>query len=355
MKIGYSCWGFLGNGIKDTPDGGRSHRLTLLKELIRQGVEIVMLQKNRDLIEGNQSFSRKNLIFSGELPEIDALFVEYRWKIVGRNYKVRKNNPAYTPDFDRQSELINFYNNRNIPIIIWDKDQKLGKNEIKGIKNLIVFEPALKPRFNRKSLLFPMDNHRTKIVLKLIGKYKKNIKSSKLCYIGNQYERDGSFKEFINKPASMLDTKTPVFGNWNKYPEKYKQNMQKFSNVEFKGRVQFNKVNNIYKKSFSTVLIAPRRYYITGHFTQRLFEAMWGLCIPFTPQQYHGWQGLIIKDFIIRSGKDLINKIKKLETTPDSDIRRMFDRQFEKLNLFNASKQASIIINEINNHNGRLG
>jgi len=354
MRIGYSCWGFLGNGIKDTPDGGRSHRLTLLKELICQGVEIVMLQKNRDLIECNQDFSRKNLIFNDGLPEIDALFVEYRWKIVGRNYKVRKNNPTYTPDLDRQSELINFYKNKNIPIIVWDKDQKLGKNEIKDVKNLIVFEPALKPRFNRKSLLFPMDRHRTEIALKLIDKYKKISKSSKLCYIGNQYERDSSFKEFINKPAGMLNTTTPVFGNWNKYSEKYKQNIQKFSNVEFKGRLQFDKVNSIYKKSFSTVLIAPQRYYATGHFTQRLFESMWGLCIPFAPQQYYGYQSLIIKDFIVKSSEDLINKIKKLETMPGSYIRGLFNKQFKKLNLFNASKQASIIINEINN-NGKLG
>ncbi|WP_405537498.1 hypothetical protein OG787_32255 [Streptomyces sp. NBC_00075] len=29
MKIGYSFWGFLGPGITDTPDGGRSHRRPL--------------------------------------------------------------------------------------------------------------------------------------------------------------------------------------------------------------------------------------------------------------------------------------------------------------------------------------
>ena len=33
MRIGYSFWGFLGPGITDTPDGGRSHRATLIDGL----------------------------------------------------------------------------------------------------------------------------------------------------------------------------------------------------------------------------------------------------------------------------------------------------------------------------------
>ena len=33
MRIGYSFWGFIGPGITDTPDGGRSHRATLIDAL----------------------------------------------------------------------------------------------------------------------------------------------------------------------------------------------------------------------------------------------------------------------------------------------------------------------------------
>ena len=49
MRIGYSFWGFLGPGITDTPDGGRSHRRTLIDGLIAAGHDIVFLQRNRDL------------------------------------------------------------------------------------------------------------------------------------------------------------------------------------------------------------------------------------------------------------------------------------------------------------------
>ncbi|HUZ24336.1 MAG TPA: hypothetical protein VMV07_11305 [Streptosporangiaceae bacterium] len=51
MRIGYSFWGFLGPGIIGTPDGGRSHRRTLIDGIISAGYEIVFLQANRDLAE----------------------------------------------------------------------------------------------------------------------------------------------------------------------------------------------------------------------------------------------------------------------------------------------------------------
>ncbi|MGW7657691.1 hypothetical protein ACWGJ7_38365, partial [Streptomyces tendae] len=48
MKIGYSFWGFLGNGVTDTPDGGRSHRRPFIDALSARGHNIVFLQADRD-------------------------------------------------------------------------------------------------------------------------------------------------------------------------------------------------------------------------------------------------------------------------------------------------------------------
>jgi hypothetical protein len=348
MKIGYSCWGFLGNGVLDTPNGGRSHRFVLLRELIKQGADIVMLQKNRDLIEANQSFSRKYLTFDSDFPEINALFLEYRWAIPGRNFNVDKNSPVYTPDFDRQNNLIEFYHNKNIPILVWDKDQKLELEEGKDIRNAIVFEPALKPRFNRRRLLFPIDETRKKKAQKELKKYSKNKRPFKLIYIGNQYERDESFQEFIDKPAAELSEKAMVFGNWNKYPEIYEKNLVKFPNVDFKGRIEFKKTYNIYKKSFTTALIAPDRYYETGHFTQRLFEAMFGLCIPLTPNKYAKINEVIFKDFIVNSGDETAEKIKEFQCKSDTALIKLLNLQFALLDIFNVDLQAKVILKSIN-------
>jgi hypothetical protein len=43
MRIGYSFWGFLGEGVLDTPDGGRSHRATLINGLQERGHQVVFL------------------------------------------------------------------------------------------------------------------------------------------------------------------------------------------------------------------------------------------------------------------------------------------------------------------------
>lgn len=350
MKIGYSCWGFLGKGITDTPDGGRSHRLTLINALIKQGADIIMLQKNRDYLECGKDFSKKHLSFHSGFPEIDALFIEYRWRIPGRNYKVNKKSLLYTPDLDRQNELINFYQYRNIPILIWDKDQKLSFKDQMKIRNSIVFEPALKPRFGRKKLFFPMNTNRTRLARKKIESYDKSKRKFDLVYIGNQYERDSSFKEFIDKPARLLKTETQVFGNWNKYPERYKENLKKFPNVVFRGRLPFSEINRIYKKSFSTVLIAPNRYYSSGHFTQRLFESLWDLCIPLTPDKYYSVKKIIVEDFIISSGNEVVDRINKLRKKSNSEIRKIIEKQLDKLEIiFNPETQAKIIINQIEN------
>ncbi len=348
MKIGYSCWGFLGKGITDTPDGGRSHRLTLINALIKQGADIVILQKNRDYLECGEDFSKKHLSFHSRFPDIDALFIEYRWRIPGRNYKVNKKGLLYTPDLDRQNELINFYQYCNIPILIWDKDQKLSFKDQMKIKNSIVFEPALKPRFGRKKLFFPMNDNRARLAKKKIESYNKSKRKFDLVYIGNQYERDSSFKEFIDKPARLLKTETQIFGNWNKYPERYKENLKKFPNVVFKDRLPFTEVNGIYKKSFSTVLIVPNRYYSSGHFTQRLFESLWDLCIPLTPDKYYDVKKIIVEDFIISFGNDVVDRINKFRKKSNSEIRKIIEKQLDKLDIiFNPEVQAKIIINQI--------
>ena len=107
MRIGYSFWGFLGPGITDTPDGGRSHRRTLIDGLIAAGHDIVFLQRNRDLDEAGHDL-RHRYAWDDGLPDIDALFLEWRWPIPGRN-TTRCGSPGHTCDLHRQDELLAHY------------------------------------------------------------------------------------------------------------------------------------------------------------------------------------------------------------------------------------------------------
>ncbi|MFC7729649.1 hypothetical protein [Actinomadura keratinilytica] len=126
MRIGYSFWGFLGAGITDTPDGGRSHRRTLIDGIITDlGHEVVFLQANRDLDEADEDL-RDHYTWDSGFPNVDALMLEWRWPIEGRN-TTTCGSPGHTCDLHRQAELLAHYTrDRHIPTLIWDKDLQLA-------------------------------------------------------------------------------------------------------------------------------------------------------------------------------------------------------------------------------------
>ena len=97
MRIGYSFWGFLGPGITDTPDGGRSHRRTLIDGADRRGHDIVFLQPDRDRAEAGTRRWPYTWDSSG-FPDIDVLFLEWRWPIAApQHHAVRRTGPHLRP------------------------------------------------------------------------------------------------------------------------------------------------------------------------------------------------------------------------------------------------------------------
>ena len=107
MRIGYSFWGFLGPGITDTPDGGRSHRRPLIDGLTAAGHDLVLLLRNRDLEEAGHDL-RASYTWDAGLPGIDALFLEWRWPVLGRS-TTKCGSPGHTCDLHRQDELVAHY------------------------------------------------------------------------------------------------------------------------------------------------------------------------------------------------------------------------------------------------------
>lgn len=349
-RIGWSCWGFLGKGIVDTPDGGRSHRYPLINNLIKSNCSVIMLQKNRDLLEVGDDFTNENLTFSNGYPEIDVLFLEYRWPIEKRNVRISESNTNFTPDYQRQKKLISYYSNKQIPILVWDKDQKLKDDDsILSNKNIVILEPSLFPAHGRRQLLFPLSTDLIEKLRSNIPRYSKEERSIGLVYIGNQYERDDSFNEYINAPLGVISIKNEVYGNWTKYDDKYRENLEKYKNVTFKGRIGFDQIYNIYKKSFLTVLIAPQRYYDRGQFTQRLFEAISELCIPLTPSKYKGANQVIIDELLVENANDVVERIKYFDSMSNDRIVELLDKQIKKLSCFDINKQTEIIIKAFTN------
>jgi hypothetical protein len=271
VRLGYSFWGFLGLGITDTPDGGRSHRRTLIDGLTGAGHGIVFLQGNRDLTEASHDL-RDRYAWEAGLPGIDALFLEWRWPVPGRS-TTPCGTPGHTCDLHRQDELVARYTiGQQVPTIVWDKDLQLpASSPLRSLPNVAVCEAAVAPSPGAVSLLFPVAGDRLEradpVALAAMPR------PLPLVYIGNQYDRDEAFSAFFAPAAARHGHR--VAGKWTRTAA--------WPHVNFTGRCAFPEVRELYESALATVLLIPGRYARAGQMTQRLFEAVLAGCLPLTP------------------------------------------------------------------------
>ncbi|MEV6981794.1 hypothetical protein AB0M95_11125 [Sphaerisporangium sp. NPDC051017] len=328
MRIGYSFWGFLGSGITDTPDGGRSHRRTLADGLITAGHEIVFLQPNRDLAEAGTDLTGTYRWDEG-LPGIDALFLEWRWPIPGRN-TTACGADGHTCDLHRQQELLDHYTHRlAIRTVLWDKDQQLPADDpLRTIGHAQVCEAALYPSPGAASLLFPVaDDTLDRADPAALAAEKRLLP---LVYIGNQYDRDAAFGEFFAPAAAQLPHQ--VAGKWN--------DIARWPQVNFTGRIPFDEVTLAYRSAVATVLLAPHRYARSGQFTQRLFEAVLAGCLPLTPRTLRGAEAVAPRELIVTSAPDVAATVTALTRIAGSQAHAdLIARCIDHLDPFRLSRQ----------------
>jgi hypothetical protein len=300
VRIGYSFWGFLGPGITDTPDGGRSHRRTLIDGLLARGHQIVFLQADRDRAEAGLDLTDL-YTWDGGLPQVDALMLEWRWPIPGRNTSVC-GSPGHTCDLHRQQELLDHYTVRlSVPTVLWDKDRQLPQGDpLRHHGSVSVCEPALFPSPGAVSLLFPVaDQALDAAQAQALAGLQRELP---LVYIGNQYDRDEAFDTFF--VAAAEKHAHLVAGKWT--------TVQRWPGFRFAGRIAFPEVDNLYAGSLATVLLLPDRYAAAGQMTQRLHEAVLAGCLPLTPDTIRGAGRFTPPALHISSGFEAAEKIERL-------------------------------------------
>lgn len=270
VRIGYSFWGFLGPGITNTPDGGRSHRRPLLDALTGLGHEPVFLQANRDLTEAGQDLTSTYRWDAG-LPELDVLVLEWRWPIPGRN-TTPCGTAGHTCDLHRQRQLLAHYTDAGLPTVIWDKDWQLPQDDpLRARPHVHIAEAALRPTPGATRLLFPVPDDRLDAAdPAALARLPRLLP---LVYIGNQYDRDEAFDAFFAPAARAIPHR--VAGKWPR--------TGRWPHVAFTGRLPFAQVDPLYRQALTTMLLLPDRYQRAGQMTQRLFEAVLAGCLPLTP------------------------------------------------------------------------
>lgn len=332
VKIGYSFWGFLGNGITDTPDGGRSHRRPLIDELLARGHEIVFLQADRDRLEAGDDLAN-TYGFDAGLPDIDLLFLEWRWPIFGRN-TTPCGTPGHTCDFHRQAQLVRQYALKHkVPTVIWDKDRQLRADSIWRRKpHVAVCEAALDPTPGAHRLLFPVaDRLLDQADPALLAAAPRHMA---LGYVGNQYDRDEWFGKYFAPAAACLEHR--VGGKW--------PNTARWPHVNFQGRIPFEEVTRLYGGTLATLLLVPQRYAEAGQMTQRIFEAVLAGCLPLAPSDIQGADRFVPTDLVVRSGNQVIRKITELQKIAGTDRHvHLIQECLERLDLFRLSRQVDAL------------
>ncbi|MEO5877936.1 MAG: hypothetical protein ABIS86_04525 [Streptosporangiaceae bacterium] len=333
MRIGYSFWGFLGDGVTDTPDGGRSHRRTLIDGLFAAGHDIVFLQANRDLDEATTDLPYTWA--SDGYPQVDALMLEWRWPIDGRN-TTSCSAAGHTCDLHRQADLVSHYTQAGLPTVLWDKDRQLPADDpLRSQPNVTVCEAALHPSSDAVSLLFPVADS----VLDHADPNKLAASERRwlLTYVGNQYGRDDCFTTYF-APAADVHVDHLVAGKWT--------DTQEWPHVRFIGRVAFAKVAELYGMSLSTILLLPDRHLRSGQMTQRLFESVLAGCVPLCPIEFRSAHRLIPDQLIVSGGTEAAAVIGDVAAAAPAARAELLAGCLDKLNLMRASHQVRTI-NEV--------
>ncbi|MEV4055161.1 hypothetical protein AB0J55_28505 [Amycolatopsis sp. NPDC049688] len=332
VKIGYSFWGFLGPGIRDTPDGGRSHRRVLIDGLRERGHQLVFLQPDRDYLEAGLDLS-PHYRWDVGLPDIDILFLEWRWPIPGRN-TTWCGAVGHTCDLHRQQQLLDHYTrDRGIRTILWDKDRTLPADDpLRSTPNVIVCEAALHPTPGAVSLLFPVADHAldTADPVALASR----ARDLPLVYVGNQYDRDDAFTAFFAPAAARHDHL--VAGKWPR--------TDSWPGVRFVGRVPFDEVAEIHGRALCTMLLLPQRYAQAGQMTQRLPEAVLAGCLPLTPAAIRDAARFTPTQLHVHDGASAAATITQLASLAGTtEHAELLADCLTRLDLFRVSRQLAVL------------
>lgn len=332
MRIGYSFWGFLGPGITDTPDGGRSHRATLIDGLISAGHDVVFLQPNRDLHEAGHDLTGRYQWDAG-LPAIDVLFLEWRWPVPGRN-TTPCGAPGHTCDLHRQDELVRHYTSRRqTQVVLWDKDRQLpAESPLRSAPGVTVCESALAPSPGAVSLLFPVaDDVLDDADPSALADMTRTLP---LVYVGNQYDRDAAFSDFFAPAATWHGHR--VAGKW--------PHTGRWPHVTFTGRIAFADVRALYESALATILLLPERYARAGQMTQRIFEAVLAGCLPLTPAALPFAREFTPTRLHVADGRQAADRITELQAIAGTaEHAALIDNCIGRLGIFRLSRQVAVI------------
>lgn len=306
MKVGYSFWGFLSdyrlfNGEEiSASDGCYLYVWSIINELVKRGHSVYRMMPDRDnesvskygleafsLFSKDKRYRAYNSLQEKKYPELDVLFLEWRWEIPGRNSGTDKNNSEYTPDLDIQTQLLDYYSKTDTIIIASDQDYKMNSEDYKKVD--VVFDWGFKHGWHvdvpfdwEEIWQFPI----------------KELRTYPICYVGSRYERDWAVDKYLGSIGSNVDI--TLFGNWL---ERGRESDKKWPSLKFPSnkRISNFELKEILSSTFLSPLLAKEDYCKFGLMTGRIIECLLFGCVPVGVSEFYGVrkylpEGLVISD-----------------------------------------------------------
>jgi len=343
MRIGYSAWGSITDGKVDKPSGCMTYVPFILNYLLEQRHKVYWMQKSQDYIYDKVYYNISKHYFKSlrkkvlnkviqsdmDFPELDILIVEWRWPIPGRNIV----NRIAISDLKRQNELLQYYTNKNTRLIIWDLDYKLTYEDEKKWKPDLILETAIKPKFQyikRTRVNIPIIYDAWKNRILNFNYYQIN-ELKKIVYIGNRYERDEIIDKYIQSVAKAYPYTIHFYGNWRKYPDKFKDAILRWPDICFYDRITLNDFYDVYKDAWICPLLAKKEYNKHGFMTARLIEALWFGTIPIGFTGFYGIKEYLPKELIMSNSLDILEMIADKKLTKITERRKMAYRILQKI------------------------
>jgi len=369
MKIGYSYWGFLGDYKEDekgnplsTPDGNAAYGCYLISAMYKAGHEVAMLQEDRDWPtfkrRGKYDFAAfsQDLRFSAYMkplrepsgfPKIDALLLEWRFPIPGRNTPDAKGKPGYQPDLERQNELLEHYSGK-CPIIVWDLDYKITEEDEVRLQKLGcvgILETAVSPRkglIPRYRVEPPV--HTPDLLVRAPRPLNPN---KKLVYVGSRYERDDIIDKWIKPVSDAFPQQVEFYGNWTA-EYNFAEVQAKWPNVKYCDRISMKDFDKAYGDASACPLLAKKSYLENGFITPRIWEAIIFGTIPVGLSEHNGIYEYLPADLVARDPDDMVRLVNLLSRMPKEERDQLIHAVVARIEFMDASNFVRVIEGVVN-------
>jgi hypothetical protein len=346
-RIGLSYWGFCEDfnecNVAETPDGVRFNRPMLVDEFVRRGHRVLAMQQQREVagycglerrgsdanvsavptMQGKLAFG--STPYSGYFPELDILFIEWRWP-------TWKNSGMHPIEYDwrRQCDMLNEYCGK-IPVVVWDADFKIRPEDERRWPEMIIADPALKPRtLTRDRVVLPFYSD-----WRMLFGDKPIDYSYNYTYVGNNYERDAYIKRYYAEPAGQLRVQgiqTAVWGNWlNRSPERVDPStaIMRYPFLAFQGRVGFKDSMIAVRKAICVTHIQKESYFKQGLITPRFHETLACGTPALVPAECY-IPDILGKRWTVSNSSDVIKAVTLIAGLTPDDRKALVEEQLEQ-------------------------